>query len=76
MALTPYAEQPTIRADFVAQVNFEISDASPLRLSRKEKVWVDWLQKRGYSSLQDVRRGDEWALERVLGEFESINRRG
>ena len=62
--------------DLVREVHLDLSDADPLRLSRKERVWVDWLQKRGYSSLRDVRVGDEWALERILGDFESINRRG
>ena len=62
--------------ELVHDVRLELSDASPLRLSRKEKVWVDWLQKRGYSSLQDVRVGDEWGLGTVLDEFEVINRRG
>jgi hypothetical protein len=62
--------------DLVHDVRVELSDASPLRLSRKEKVWVDWLSKRGYSSLQDVRVGDEWGLGKVLDEFEVINRRG
>ena len=60
----------------VYDVRLELSDASPLRLSRKEKVWVDWLQKRGYSSLRDVRVGDEWGLGKVLDEFEVINRSG
>ncbi len=40
------------------------------------RVWVDWLGKRGYTSANDVRPGDEWAIERVLGGFENINRRG
>ena len=73
---------PQISADgrplkaLIHDVRLELSDASPLRLSRKEKVWVDWLQRRGYSSLQDVRVGDEWGLGKVLDEFEVINRRG
>ena len=62
--------------DLVKEVRLDLSDADPLRLSRKMRVWCDWLGKRGYTSASDVRRGDEWALERVLGEFESINRRG
>ena len=62
--------------DLVHDVRLELSDASPLRLSRKEKVWVAWLQKRGYTSLGDVRVGDEWGLGKVLDEFEGINRRG
>ncbi|MDE1820864.1 MAG: hypothetical protein KGJ23_12615 [Euryarchaeota archaeon] len=74
----PAQTRPDARAleDLVHDVRLELSDASPLRLSRKEKVWVDWLQRRGYSSLHDVRVGDEWGLGRVLDEFEAINRRG
>ena len=60
----------------VHEVRLDLSDADPLRLSRKMKVWVDWLGKRGYTSANDVRPGDEWALERVLGDFESVNRGG
>ncbi|MDG7006393.1 MAG: hypothetical protein JRM86_05605 [Nitrososphaerota archaeon] len=62
--------------DLVHDVRLDLSDADPLRLSRKEKVWTDWLQRRGYTSLQDVRVGDEWGLGKVLDEFEVINRRG
>ncbi len=60
----------------VHEVRLDLSDADPLRLSRKMKVWTDWLGKRGYTSANDVRPGDEWALERVLGDFESVNRGG
>ena len=73
-AQTPPDARPL--KDLVHDVRLELSDASPLRLSRKEKVWVDWLQKRGYSSLQDVRVGDEWGLGRILDEFEAIDQRG
>ncbi len=60
----------------VHEVRLDLSDADPLRLSRKMRVWTDWLGKRGYSSANDVRPGDEWALERVLGDFEAVNRGG
>ena len=70
----PAAASPPLKA-LVHDIRLELSDASPTRLMRKEKVWVSWLQKRGYSSLQDVRVGDEWGLGKVLYEFEAINRR-
>jgi hypothetical protein len=60
----------------VHEVRLDLSDADPLRLSRKMKVWCDWLGKRGYTSANDVRQGDEWALERILGDFEAVNRGG
>jgi hypothetical protein len=62
--------------DLVKEVRLDLSDVDPLRLSRKMKVWCDWLGKRGYTSANDVRPGDEWGLGRVLDEFEGINRRG
>ena len=62
--------------DLVKEVRLDLSDADPLRLSRKMRVWCDWLGKRGYTSASDVRRGDEWGLGRVLDEFATINRKG
>ena len=70
----PQGERPL--KDLVREVRLDLSDADPLRLSRKMKVWCDWLGKRGYTSANDVRHGDEWALERVLGDFEAVNRGG
>ena len=59
----------------VHEVRLDLSGADPLRLSRKMKVWCDWLGKRGYTSANDVRPGDEWAMEQVLTEFATIDRR-
>jgi hypothetical protein len=73
-AQSPSGERPL--KDLVREVRLDLSDADPLRLSRKMKVWVDWLGKRGYTSANDVRSGDEWALERILGDFEAVNRGG
>ena len=73
-ARNPLGERPL--KDLVKEVRLDLSDADPLRLSRKMKVWVDWLGKRGYTSANDVRSGDEWALERILGDFEAVNRGG
>ncbi|MDG7006112.1 MAG: hypothetical protein JRM86_04185 [Nitrososphaerota archaeon] len=70
----PAASSPPLNA-LVHDIRLELSDASPIRLSCKEKVWTDWLQRRGYTSLQDVRVGDEWGLGKVLDEFEAINAR-
>ncbi len=72
--LSPSGERPL--KDLVREVRLDLSDADPLRLSRKMKVWTDWLGKRGYTSANDVRPGDEWALEHVLGDFETVNRGG
>ncbi len=74
-SVTVSSSSPPLKA-LVQSIRVELADASPLRLMRKEKVWVDWLQKRGYTSLQDVRVGDEWGLGKVLDEFEGIDRRG
>ncbi len=71
---SPSGERP-LKA-LVREVRLDLSDADPLRLSRKMKVWTDWLGKRGYTSANDVRPGDEWALEHVLGDFETVNRGG
>lgn len=78
-ALKPPAQGPSDERplkDLVREVRLDLSNANPLRLSRKMKVWCDWHGKRGYTSANDVRPGEEWALERVLGDFEAANRGG
>ena len=72
---TRASEERPLR-DLVREVRLDLSDADPLRLSRKMKVWCDWLGKRGYTSANDVRSGDEWALEGILSDFEHVNRGG
>ena len=73
-AQNPDGERPL--KELVREVSLELSDTSIKRMMAKEKVWVGWLQNRGYASLKDVRMGDEWGLGRVLDEFEAIDRKG